>query len=228
MLARWPVLYPEISGAAEENADEEAARVREEIRRPLLDSGDLVHTYKEARERYRSWKDSLATAEWDQETVVAQEARFEDALVATFEEHRAELGEQTVRGTRETVNLRRIVRKSVIPHRETWPEESWERIAHLMTMSELCWVVVLEFITNGEDMKENALTLARWGFQYALDAYWALGTTGRMPPSWRTYRSERQTASTGRDLMTLDHCSTPTPSSEWKETSPRGVEPWKP
>ncbi len=179
MLAKWPLLYPEIAGAALENADDDAARVREEVVRPLLDTSDPVHAFEEARERYRSWKDSSATAEPYLETVVAREARLDDALAATFDEHEEVLGEQAVKGALEAVNLRRIVRESVTPYRVTWPEESWERISRLMTGSELCLAGILEHIATGEDGRENVETLARWGFQYALDAYRDAGYYGQ-------------------------------------------------
>lgn len=46
MLAVWPVLYSEMIGAGEQSDKGEAARVREEVVRPLLDSDDLLHTFE--------------------------------------------------------------------------------------------------------------------------------------------------------------------------------------
>ncbi len=175
MLAKWPLLYPEVAGADEENDNGEATRIREEVVRPLLDSGDLVHAFQEKREEYKRRKESLAGTEIGLDHVMAREARIDDSLAAAFNEHRDVIGERAVKGSLEAVNLRRIVRESVIPYRETWPEESWERIARLMTGSELCLAGILEYIDTGGDRGDNVETLARWGFQYALDAYWDAG-----------------------------------------------------
>ena len=147
--------------------------------RPLLDSGDLAHAFQEKREEYKRRKESLAGTEIGLDHVMAREARFDDSPAAAFNEHRDVIGEREVKGSPEAVNLRRIVRESVIPYRETWPEESWERIARLMTGSELCLAGILEFAATGRGSKENALTLAGWGFQYALDAYWDAGRYGQ-------------------------------------------------
>ena len=48
-----------------------------------------------------------------------------------------------------------------------------------MTSSELCHTGILEYITTGEGSKDNVETLATWGFQYALDAYWDAGHYGQ-------------------------------------------------
>ena len=155
-----------------------------------------------------------------------QENRFDDAIAATIEEHWDVLGEQALKGVRETVNLRRIVRESVIPFRETWPEESWHQIAHLMTGSELCLAGILEFVATGRGSRGNALTLARWGFENALEAYW---------DAWTVWAGGNQAgghpgvtgSTTDKDLVTLGRCPAPTPPSEWRETPPRGGEPWE-
>ena len=179
MLAGWPLLYPEMMGAEERGDSDEAAKIREEVVRPLLDTEEFPNTFEGSLEAYKRWKDSLATTEPDLETVMAREDRNDAALAATFEEYRDVLGEQTARGAREIVNLRRIVRESVIPYRETWPEESWERIAHLMTGSELCLAGIVEYLATGEGNSTGALELAKLGFQHALDAYWDAGYYGQ-------------------------------------------------
>ena len=178
-MAGWPLLYPGIAGADERSDTEEAAKIQEEVVRPLLDTEDFLNTFEGSLEAYKRWKDSLATTEPDLETVMAREDRNDDALAAVIEEKRDVLGEQTARGAREIVNLRRIVRESVIPYRETWPEESWERIAHLMTGSELCLAGILEFVSTGRGSRAKALELAKLGFQHALDAYWDAGYHGQ-------------------------------------------------
>ena len=153
MLARWPLLYPETTDADEQNGndpDNDAARVRRQVIAPILESQDLLHTFEEKREEYSKWRDSLASAEGDLETLLAQEDRKDDALIAAFNDHRELLGDANIKATLESVRLRKIVRRSTIPYRETWPQESWHQIAHLMTSSELCHAGILEHLATGE------------------------------------------------------------------------------
>ena len=113
------------------------------------------------------------------EDVLDHENAKENVLATVFTAHRTALGNLALKAALENVRLRRIVEKSVIPHRETWPEESWHGIAHLMTSSELCLAGILEYITTGEGGTEDVETLARWGFQYALYAYYDAGDNGQ-------------------------------------------------
>ena len=55
----------------------------------------------------------------------------------------------------EGIRLRRIVRKSTLPHQEAWPEESRQRIAHLMTSSDRCHAGILEYLAIGAGRKDN-------------------------------------------------------------------------
>ena len=189
MLARWPFLYPETTDAVEQddNGHDHAAKVRRQVIAPILESQDLLHTFEEKREEYSKWRDSLPSAEGDLETLLAQEDRKDDALIAAFNDHRELLGDANIKATLESVRLRKIVRRSTIPYRETWPQESWHQIAHLMTSSELCNAGILEHLATGVGRKDNIETLARWGFQYALDAYWDAGYYGQKLDETRGY-----------------------------------------
>ena len=182
MLAGWPLLYPETTDAVEQDdhGHDHAAKVRRQVIAPILESQDLLHTFEEKREEYSKWLRLPGVGlNWDQGTLLAQEDRKDrkdDALIATFNDHRELLGDANIKATLESVRLRKIVRRSTIPYRETWPEESWEKIAHLMTSSELCNAGILEHLATRAGRNERRIeTLARWGFQYALDAYWDAG-----------------------------------------------------
>ena len=139
----------------------------------------MFRTFGEMREEYTRWRDYVVWTEQNLEAVMAQEDRFDDALVATFEDHRGLLGDPAVKAGLENVRLRKIVRRSVIPQREAWPEESWELIAHLMTSRELCNAGIVEYLASGAGRKVNVETLARWGFENALDAYHDAGYHGQ-------------------------------------------------
>ena len=180
MLARWPALFPEITGASEQDdRSGETGRVKKELIVPLLHTDDINSAFDVAKEEYQRWRDSLPVKESDPETVLAQEARFDDTLAAFLEGHRDELGDQAVRAALETVKLRRIARMSVLPHREIWPEGSWERIGQLMANSELCLAGIVEHLATGRGSKGNVEELARRAFEAALAAYYDAGDHGR-------------------------------------------------
>ena len=181
MLPRWPLLYPVLMDAGErdDSGSGEAARVRDEITAPLLDSGDIARTFEESLEAYTRWKESLTGEAMNLENVLDHEDAKENVLATVFNAHRTALGDKVINPALESTKLRRIVRESVIPHRETWPEESWHRIARLMTGSELCGVGIVEYLTTKRGSRNNVEILAGWGYQYALDAYYDAGFYGQ-------------------------------------------------
>ena len=181
LLARWPLLYPEITGASEQDDDVlgEAERIRKEIIAPLLDTDDIHNVINVKREEYQKWRDSLPAEDSDPETVLAREERFDDTLAVALEGQRYELGDQAVKAGKESVRLRRIARESVLLHQETWPEESWLRIGDLMSNSEICIAGILECLATGEGSRANVGTLARVAFENALAAYYDAGENGQ-------------------------------------------------
>ena len=181
MLTRWLELYPELLVAYEQDSARlaEADRIRGMFMAPLLQSPDLAATFIELRETYREWKESLTNETADLEAVLADEDRLGDRLAAIMEENQDELCERVVKAIRGTIDLRSIVRLSVIPHEETWPEESWPQIGRLMNDSELCLAAILEYLSTGEGLHRNVVSLASWAFNYALEAYGDAGSYGQ-------------------------------------------------
>ena len=181
MLARWPLLYPEIMGASESDDDlaRETVGVRYEAIAPLLEADDVHNAFEETREVYTRWRGSLPPVEGNSEDLLAHEEEKDEVLTAAFGVHCQELGETITKAVIESIRLRRVVRRSVTPERDTWPEESWERIGDLMTKSELCLAGVLEYLATEEGSRTNVDELARLGFENALDAYWDAGYFGK-------------------------------------------------
>ena len=181
MLTRWLELYPELLGANEQDSARlaEADRIRGLFVAPLPQSQDLTATFTEIRDAYQEWKESLTTETADLEETLAHEDRLGDRLATIMEEHQDELGERAVRAIRGTIDLRNIVRWSVIPYEETWPEESWPRIGQLMNDSELCLAAILEYLATGKGLQSHVEPLASWSFQYALEAYGDAGSYGQ-------------------------------------------------
>ena len=181
MLARWPALFPVLTGAEEQDEDRsaEAERIRKEIVAPLLDSDDAQEVFEATILDYKKWRDSLPVEESAPETVLAQEERFDETLTATLNRHRNELGEQAVKAALESVRLRRIARRSTVRNWETLPEESWHRTGDLMASSELCIAALLEHLITGEGSRDNVNELSKRGFQHSLDAYYDAGDHGQ-------------------------------------------------
>ena len=188
MLARWPVLYPKSIGDwKEETRDDEqgedhgvqAARVRSEIITPILEAEDLVDVFVERRGVYRNWTPSLPGTGGDLESVISLEERKDDAIATALDRNHDELGERILRATREGIRLRGIVRRSTLPYMETWPEGSWYQIGRLLADNELCNLAIIHFLITGEGKGRHLGTLAAWGFQYALDAYYDAGENGQ-------------------------------------------------
>ena len=111
--------------------------------------------------------------------MISLEDEKDDTLAATFDLHRDGLGEQAVKAALESVKLRGIVRRSVIPYRETWPEESWHQIGALMTSPDLCNAGILECMATRRGSRANALELAKLEFDRALEAYDTAGYYGQ-------------------------------------------------
>lgn len=173
MLVKRPELYPDLMGASEQDQDRlaEADRIRGLFVAPLPQSPDLAATFAELREAYREWKESLTNETADLEEMLHHEDRLGDRLAAIMEEHQYELGERVVRAIRGAIDLRGIVRWSVIPYEETWPEASWPRIGRLMNDSELCLAAILEYLSTGAGLQDHLEPLASWAFQYSREAY---------------------------------------------------------
>ena len=143
--------------------------MRREVIAPLLEATDIHGAFEETREVYTRWRGSLPPVEGNLEDLLADEEERDEALTATCGVHSEELGEAITKAVMEGIRLRRIVRRSILPQREGWPEESWERIGHLMTNSELCLAGILEYLATEEGSRANVETLARWAFENALN-----------------------------------------------------------
>ena len=168
MLVKRPELYPDLMGASEQDQDRlaEADRIRGLFVAPLPPTPDLAATFSELREAYRERKESLTNETADLEAVLAHEDRLSDRFAAIMEERQDELGERVVRAIRGTIDLRGIIRWSVIPYEETWPEAWWPQIGRLMNDSE-------------------------WAFQYAPGKPTKTrASTPRNQRGWRTSRSD--------------------------------------
>ena len=188
MLARWFLLYPEGMqeyregmGHEEDEGSRagEIASVKSGVIAPILESGDMARVFVEMRRNYRDWTRSLPGAEDDPELVMSLEDRKDDVLVAALGARREYLGERTLRAMLEGIRLRGIVRESVIPHLDTWPEKSWRRIGDLLADNELCNLAVIHHLATGEGDRGRIETLAAWGWKYSLDAYFDAGDNGQ-------------------------------------------------
>ena len=188
MLAQWPLLYPGSTGDCQECTGDdgpgedhaaEVARVRGKVIAPIMEAEDMARVFVEMRRNYRDWTRSHPWRGGDLESVMSLEDRRDDALVSALGGHLEGLGERTLRAVLGGIDLKKIVRRSTLPYSETWPEESWHRISNLLADNELCNLAIIHHLATGEGCRGRIGTLAAWGFQYALDAYWDAGYYGQ-------------------------------------------------
>ena len=188
MLARWPLLYPGSTGDYQEGTGDdgqgedhaaEVARVRCEVIAPILQAEDIANLFVEMRVVYRDWTRSHPGPGGDLESVMSLEDRRDDALVSALGGHLEDLGARTLGAILGGIRLRKVVRKSTMPHRETWPEESWHRISNLLADNELCNLAIIHHLATGEGGRGRIGTLAACGFRYASDAYHDAGNHGQ-------------------------------------------------
>ena len=181
LLSRWAELYPQLTGSTEAGGDSfgEVERIRAEVLAPILESSDITSTFTESRQAYRAWRESQTSEAKSLDVVLADEDHLDESLARITREHRDDLGERAARAIGEAVRLRKIVRRSVLPHQHTWPTESWERIGYLMANSEMCLAAILDHLTTATGRRGNVETFAAWGWKYSLDAYFDAGDNGQ-------------------------------------------------
>ena len=189
ILNYGPTAYLSGNGSRRDELTGDNAQIADEILSPILDSRDIKAVFAEKLPAFRQWRNGVADAlapgvPQDLDAVLRQEDIAEEALRGIFDGAWDRLG-RAVKPLLEGIRLRKIVRKSMLPHLESWPEKSWAEISRLMTASELCQICVLHHLATGEGRKGNVSALAIWCFEYALEAYFDAGYASGELGLWR-------------------------------------------
>ena len=111
---------------------------RLDYRMEPLHTGKDSRLNREDQENCWDWTRSHSEPMGDPESVMSLEGRKDDALVSALGGHVEDMGDRTLMATSAGIGLRKIVRHSTLPYNETWPQDSWERKAHLLAENELC------------------------------------------------------------------------------------------
>lgn len=154
-------------------------RIADEILSPILNSDDITPAFQEKWPAFKQWRNAIADAlaadtPQDLDAVLRQEDAAEEKLLAAFNQASDKLG-QAIKPVLSGIQLRKIIRKSVLPHLESWPENSYGIIAKRLTQNELCLACVLHHLATGAGQKTNVSTLSIWGFIYVQKAYFEAG-----------------------------------------------------
>ena len=154
-------------------------RIADAILSPILNSDDITPAFQEKWPAFQQWRNAVADAlaadtPQDLDAVLRQEDAAEEKLLGAFNQASGKLG-QAIKPVLSGIQLRKIVRKSVLPHLESWPENSYGIIAKRLTQNELCLACVLHHLATGAGQKTNVSTLSIWGFIYAQKAYFEAG-----------------------------------------------------
>lgn len=154
-------------------------RIADEILSPILNSDDITPAFQAKWPAFQQWRNAIADAlaadtPQDLDTMLRQEDAAEEKLLGAFNRASGKLG-QAIKPVLSGIQLRKIIRKSVLPHLESWPENSYGIIAKRLTQNELCLACVLHHLATGAGQKANVSTLSIWGFIYAQKAYFEAG-----------------------------------------------------
>ena len=182
-----------ISGS--ERLAKDKARIEREIIVPILESKDLVTTFLEKWTAFKEWRNSIAKAHFSDArsapgVLLQQEDTLDEELRRIFADAFERLGQVSVTPLLSGLQLRKIVRMSLLPHSDEWPECSWKGIAGRMTSNELCLVCILHHLATEAGQMSNVHTLAAWSFMYAQEAYFEAGDVAGELGLWHKLERE--------------------------------------
>ena len=158
-------------------------RILGEILSPILNSDDISMAFQEKWPAFRQWRDTVAEAlatdtPQDLSAVLQREDAAEEKFRGVFDKASENLG-QAIKPLLWGIRLRKIVRESVLPHLDSWPEDSYGIITRQMALNELCLAGVLYHLVAGAGREVNAHTLAVWSFKSVQEAYFEAGYNGK-------------------------------------------------
>ena len=86
-----------------------------------MSNDDIRETFIQKREEYRERRETRATKEEDLEGLLSEEENGDQLLRLVLMRHEKDLGDRTLRAVLGRMDLKKIVRRSVLPHSESWP-----------------------------------------------------------------------------------------------------------
>ena len=182
LMTSWPpeTYLPEALKLGKKKCHEQVINhIWHEVIAPIVNSEDLYETFRAKREEYERQRETRSSEEHDIGHLLNEEDRGEEMLKIVLMWHEEQLGKRALKATMGGIDLRRIIRRATIPHNETWPPHSWERMSHLMAGNELCNLAIVYHLATRQGDRETIETLATWGFQYAMEAYQDAGYYGQ-------------------------------------------------
>ena len=158
-------------------------RIVDEILSPILNSDDISSAFQEKWPAFQQWRNTVADAlapdsPPDLDAVFQQEDTAEEKFRGIFDNESDKLG-RAIKPLLGGIQLRKIIRESVLPHLKSWPEDSYGIISNRMALNELCLACVLHHLATGAGREANAHTLAVWSYHYADHAYAEAGYNGK-------------------------------------------------
>ena len=151
---------------------------------PILKAVDLAGELTGRWEKFKEFRDELVQfplgdGEFWAEDILRREDGIDAQLRAIFEGSSGEFSKGYIRPVLGGLQLRRVVRETVLPEVETWPDDSLEKIGGRMVLNELCLACVLHHLAAGVGSIANAKFLAGWSYYYAEYAYAEAGFSGK-------------------------------------------------
>ena len=167
-----------------EGASSCVRRIFSEIFVPILESEDPSATLQEKWTAFRELRDLAVKARLGDsvpslDELLKGEDALEAQLLGILADASEKFGEEWIRAIMGGLKLRKIVRETVLPRFESWPEDSRGIIADRMALNELCLGSVLYHLGTGAGRESSAQTLAVWSYHYADYAYVEAGIGGK-------------------------------------------------
>lgn len=158
--------------------------IRDEVIVPILEAADPAKELSGRWEEFRKLRDELVQARLEDgklcvDDILRREDEIDSRLRAIFEGASGRLGEGFIKPILGGLHLRKVIRETVLPEVEAWPEESLETIGDRMVLNELCLACVLHYLATGAGDVVNAKSLAGWSYHYADYAYAEAGFSGK-------------------------------------------------
>ena len=158
--------------------------IRDEVIIPILEAADPAEELNGRWEKFRELRDELMQARLEKgklcdDDILQKENEIDSQLRAIFEGASEGLGESYIKAILSSLQLRKIIRETVLPEIKTWPTDSLVKIGDRMVLNELCLACILHYLTTSADNLPNAKFLAGWSYHYADYAYAEAGFSGK-------------------------------------------------
>ena len=152
--------------------------IRQEVIVPILEAEDPSEVLETKWEKFKELRDAIVQTQLENNDLLNRQNEIEDRLRSIFQGASEILGEKWVKPILSGLHLRRVVRETIFPAADEWPQDALSAIGDQLALNELCLACVLHHLKVGTGSVDNARTLGVWGYNFADYAYAEAGISG--------------------------------------------------